>query len=41
MFNIAVGECAIHENFLSYIEVVVRTTMLEAIFNVFNSKRIT
>ena len=41
MFNTVIGECAIQKNFLSYIEVVVRTHVPKAIFNAINSKGIT
>ena len=41
ILNIVIGECVIEENFLSYIQVVVRIEGPQAIFNVFNRKEIT
>ena len=41
IFNIVVGECDIEDNFLSYIQVVVRIEVPQGIFNVFNKKQIT
>ena len=41
ILNIVISECVIEENYLSYIQVVVRTEVPQAIFNVFNRKEVT
>ena len=39
--NIVVGECEKEDNFLSYIQAIVRTEVPQAIFKIYNRKGIT